>query len=102
MSLGPNPLITRGYRARPLKPAAILADCTSMCSTSSCGSTPSEILTSSQISTAVARKVLDAQQVQGDAIVEMLSSAAAIAQANAELPARSASTGLGVGVDHYA
>lgn len=75
-----------------------------MCSTSSCGSSPSEILTQSQISTAVARKVLDAQQAQGDAIVEMLSSVEAVARANAELPAASGSSGGsgGSGVDLYA
>lgn len=69
-----------------------------MCSSSSCGSSRSEILTESQISTAVARKVLDAQQSQGDAIVEMLSSVEAVARANAELSAASASSG----VDLYA
>jgi hypothetical protein len=60
-----------------------------MCDCSSVGSTTSEIQTASRISTAVAKKALDVQQEQGEAIVEMLSSAGAIAKANAEIQPRS-------------
>ena len=43
--------------------------------------------TESKIQTAVARKVLDSQADQGEAMVKMLSSAEAVAKANAEVAA---------------
>jgi hypothetical protein len=61
------------------------ADAWLMCDCSSVGAATSEIQTASRISTAVAKKALDVQQEQGEAIVEMLSSAGAIAKANAEI-----------------
>jgi hypothetical protein len=64
------------------------ADACCMSDCSSVGACTSEIQTASRISTAVARKSLDVQEEQGEAIVEMLSSAGTIAKANAEVQSR--------------